>query len=413
MPNTTLTAAIIAKECLFILENELGVLKTLYRAHEKEFSNSVNGYKVGDTISIRRPADFTVRTGAVDSAQDVIEGKTTLTIDQQIGIGFQFSSLELTLGIKDLSERIIKPAMSSILNAMAVDVFGKMYLGTYNWVGTPGQTVDAFADFAKAPERLDICSTPMDGRAAALHPSDHWGLLGSQTALFMQDVAKSAYRDRSLGAIGGVDTWMSQALPTHTVGAHGGTPLINGASQNVTYATAKDTWTQSLITDGWTNSITGILKAGDVFTIAGVNKVNPKTKVTTGVLQQFVVTADADSGATTGPATLTISPPIIVSGPHQTGNAAPADNAAITVLGTASTAYRQNLAYHKNAMALAIVPMEMPVAAYNGARETYKDISCRVIPTYDGVNDISKWRMDLLYGRRLIDPRITTRLSGT
>jgi len=34
--------------------------------------------------------------------------------------------------------------------------------------------------------------------------------------------------------------------------------------------------TTTLATDGWTNSITGILKAGDVITIAGVYAVNPE-----------------------------------------------------------------------------------------------------------------------------------------
>ena len=413
MSNTTLTASVVAKTALAILDNELGVIKTFHRAYEDEFASQVNGYKKGDTISIRRPADFTVRTGATLSTQDVIEGKVDLTIDQQIGVDFQFTSTDLTLKISDLAERVMKPAMSNLINYMASDVLTVAYKGVYNWVGTPGQTVNSFADFAKAPERLDEMAVPQESRHSVLSPSDHWGMLGSQTALYIQGAANSAYRDGSLGMIGGVETRMNQMVPTHTVGVATGTPLVNGATQNVTYDTAKNTWTQSLITDGWTNSTAGILKAGDVFTIAGVYMVNPKTKATTQILQQFVVTADASSGASTGPATLTISPPIITSGPHQTVSAAPADNAAITVVGTGGTGYRQNLAYHKNSIALAMVPMEMPAAAYGGHRESYKGVSLRVIPIYDGTNDISKWRLDMLYGRKLIDPRLAVRFSGT
>lgn len=412
MANTSLTADIVAKEALIILENELGILKRMHRAHESEFSNSVNGYKIGDTISIRRPADFTVRSGATLSTQDVIEGKTTLTVDQQKGIDFQFTSTELTLKIDDLSERVIKPAMSSLVNDITNDVLTQMYRGIYNWVGTPGNTVDSFADFAKAPERLDIMAVPQADRAAAFAPTDYWGLVGSQTALYINQVASDAFRRGEMGMVGGIDTLMSQVVPTHTVGPLGGTPLVNGASQNVTYDTAKNTWTQSLITDGWTASAANRLKAGDIFTIANVQMVNPKTKVTTGVLQQFVVTADVSSDGS-GNLTATISPPIITSGPHQTVNAAPADNAAITVLGSASTAYRQNLVFHKNTMGVAFVPMEMPQAAYNGSRQSYKGISVRVIPIYDGTNDISKWRLDVLYGRKIIDPRLATRLSGS
>lgn len=413
MANTTLTADIIAKEALLILENELGVMKTFHKAHESEFSSKVNGYKIGDTLSIRRPADFTVRSGATLSTQDVIEGKVALTIDQQKGVDFQFTSTDLTLKVADLSERVIAPAMTNLINEIAKDCLEQFYRGVYNWVGAAGQTINSFTDFAKGPERLDELAAPNGMRCAALSPADHWGVVGSQTSLLNDRLVGTAYRSGSLGSIGGVDTYMSQVMPTHTVGTHGGTPLVNGADQNVTYDTAKDTWTQSLITDGWTNDVTGILKAGDVFTIAGVNMVNPKTKAATQIAQQFVVTADANSGSTTGPATLTISPPMITSGPHQTVDAVAADDAAITVVGTADAGYRQNLMYHKNAFACAMVPMEMPQAAYNGSRQTYKDMSVRVIPIYDGTNDISKWRLDVLYGRKLIDPRIATRVSGT
>lgn len=414
MSNTTLTADIIAKAALPILENELGWINQLYRAPEEEFNKSINGYKIGDTISIRRPADFTVRTTSTLATQDVIEGKTTLVVDQIRGVDFQFSSTDLTLKVEDMAERIMKPAMTNLVNSMASDIATQMYVGAYNWVGTPGQTVNSFVDFAKGPERLDELAVPMDGRLALLSPADHWGLLGSQTSLYIQGAANDAYRNGSLGKIGGVDTYMSQVVPSHTGGTRDNTtPLTDGIDQDVTYDTAKNTWTQTLITDGWDSSAT--ITAGDVFTIDGVYMVNPKTKASTGILQQFVVTTAVTANETTSSDTnLTISPPIIKSGPHQTVTYSGTTNdKTITVLGTASTAYKQNMVFHKNCMALAVVPMELPAAAYGAARRSYKGISVRVIPIYDGTNDISKWRMDLLYGRRLIDPRVITRLSGT
>lgn len=412
MANTTLTADIVAKEALMILENELVMANNVHRAYEDEYDKRVNGYRVGETISIRRPAAFTVRSGATASAQDVVEGKTSLTINQQKGVDFQFTSSDLTLKIDQLSERVIKPAMIQLANQIDYDLTG-LYASVANWVGTPGQVVNSFTDFAKAPERLDNGAVPTDMRKAVLAPSDHWGLLGSQTALYIQDAARGAYRNGSLGMIGGVDTFMDQNVRTHTVGVATGSPKVNGGSQNVTYAAVKDTWQQSLITDGWTNSTTGILKAGDVFTIAGVYAVNPRSKAAMTYLQQFVVLADADSGATTGPSTLTISPPMITSGAFQTVSAAPADNADLTVLGTGGTGYTQNLVFHKNAFALAMVPMERPPGAVDVSRQSYKGLSVRVIPYYDGTNDISNWRLDVLYGFKAIDPRLATRLSGT
>jgi hypothetical protein len=167
----------------------------------------------------------------------------------------------------------------------------------------------------------------------------------------------------------------------------------------------------SLVTDGWTASTT-VLKKGDIITIAGVNAVNPVTKADTGFLRQFTVKADVTSDGS-GNATLTVSPAIVSSGAQQRVSATPADNAAITVLGTASTGYSQNMVFHKNAFSFASVPMHMPAAAYGGSRQSYKGISLRLIPTYDGTNDEEAWRFDVLYGVKAIDPRLAVRLSGT
>lgn len=411
MANTTLTPSIVAKTAVRILENELVMAGMVYRGYEDEFDKKVNGYSAGDTITIRKPTDFTVRDGAVLSAQDVTEGKTTITVDKQKGVDFAFTSKELTLNIDELAERVIKPAMVQLANQVDLDVMAQ-YKNVPNWVGTPGSTIDAFSDFAKAPTRLDLGAVPQDMRSAVLSPTDYWAMAGSQTALYMQNVAQSAYRKGRIGELGGIDTYMAQNVPTHTVGPLGGTPLVNGASQNVTYATAKDTGTQSLITDGWTAAAAARVKAGDVFTLAGVYDVNPVTKATLPHLKMFVVTADASSDGS-GNATLTIAPPIITSGAFQTVSAAPADNAVMTFLGTASTGYAQNLVFHKNAFALVMVPLVKPPGAVDVSRETYKNLSARVIPVYDGTNDKSAWRLDILYGVKTVDPRLAVRLSGT
>jgi len=411
MANSVKTVSMIAKESLMILENELVMAKLVHRGYSDEYQKNPNGYKVGSTITIKKPTDFTVRDGATASIQDVVEGSTTIVVNKQKGIDFQFTSQELALDMNELSTRVIRPAMIQLANQVDRDIMSEYYR-VPNWTGTPGQTINSFADFAKAPERMDELAVPSE-RNAVLSPADNWGMLGSQTALYIQGAANGAYRNGSLGMIGGVDTYMAQNVPTHTVGVATGTPAVNGGSQGVTWAASKDSYSQSLITDGWTNSTTGILKAGDVFTIATVYAVNPVTKATLPFLRQFTVLADADSGASTGPATLTISPPMIVSGAQQTVSNAPADNALITVLGTGGTGYRQNLFFHKNAFALATVPMEAPEGAVNVSRQSYKGINVRLIPYYDGANDISKWRLDLLYGVKCIDPRLAVRASGT
>jgi hypothetical protein len=182
----------------------------------------------------------------------------------------------------------------------------------------------------------------------------------------------------------------------------------------VTYAASKDTISQSLLTDGWTNSQTGILKAGDVFTIADVYSVNRDTYVSTGQLQDFVVLADADSGASTGPATLTIRPPIITSGPYQTVDAAPADDAVITVkTGTGGSSYKQNLAWHRNAITLAFARLDTPDAdeGAKAFRVDYKGISIRGIYQYNAILDRTLYRWDILFGSKAQNPSMAVRIT--
>lgn len=405
MANTFLTTDIIAKEALMILDNNLVMSKLVHRAHESEFSNAVNGYEVGDTISIRRPTDFTVRDGATASNQDIVEGKTTLVIDKQKGIDFGFTSKELTLNIGELSERIIKPAMVQLANQIDADLMAQ-YKYVPSWVGTAGQTINSFADFALGPQRLDEFAVPMDGRSAVLSPTDHWGLLGSQTALYMQDVAKGAYRNGSLGMIGGVDTYMAQNVPAHTVGSDVTTVTVNQSiiTTTIAYTAVKDTNQQTITIAG------GTFNPGDVVNIANVNAVNPVTKADLGFAKQFTVISYAGNS-------LVISPAMVWTGAFQNVAVASGttdlNTAAITAVGTASTAYRQNMVFHKNAFALAMVPMISPPGAVDVSRKSYKGTSVRLIPTYDGTNDKSNFRLDVLYGVKTLDGRLATRISGT
>lgn len=411
MSSTTLTADIIAKAAVSVLENECVMGNLVYRGYEEEFNKKVNGYEIGETLSIRRPTDFTVRDGRVSAAQDVTEGKFTLTVDKFKGVDFKFTSEDLTLQIGDLTDRVIKPAMVQLGNQIDRDCHA-LYKDVWNWVGTPGNTIDSFADFAKAPERLDLGAVPMDDRYAVLSPTDEYGMLGSQTALYMQDVAKGAYRDSNLGRIANVDTYSSQNVQTHTRGTTDNTtPLVKG-TQSTTWALSKDTGTMTLDTDGWDTVTT--LKQGDVFTIDGVYAVNPVTKATLPHKQQFVVKADVTADATTtSSTTLTISPPIITSGAFQTVSAAAANDATITIMGTASTGYSQNMVFRKNAFALVMVPLVKPPGAIDVGRRSYKGFQVRVIPFYDGTNDVSNWRLDVLYGVKTVDARQAVRVSGS
>ena len=402
MANTIITPSIIAKVGLAQLENNLVMGKKVYRDYTREF------VKVGDTISVRRPVKFVANDGAVAINQDVVEGKFSLAMSSRKHVAWSFSTQDLTLSIEEYNERYIKPAAIALANQIDYDLCG-LYKKVWNWVGTPASPVNSFSDFALAPRRLDEGAVPQDMRSAVLSPADAWGLVGSQTALYMQDVARGAYRSGDIGNIAGVSTAMDQNIRMHTNGAAAGGGLVNGANQNVTYATSKDTNTQSLITDDWTAATT--FKAGDVFTIADVYAVNPVSKQSTGVLQQFVIQADIT--ATGANCTFSIAPAIITSGPYQTVDSVPADNAAITMVGTGSVQYAQNLVFHKNAFALVMADLEMPDGAVFKARESQNGFSMRVVKYYDGEMDEDRIRLDVLYGVKAIYPDLACRLSGT
>lgn len=412
MSNTTLTADIIAKEAVMILENELVMANLVHRGYEEEFTNKVNGYNVGETVSIRRPTDFTVRDGAVAAVQDVVEGKTTFTVDKQKGVDFKFTSQDLTLQIGDLSERVMKPALVQLANQVDRDVMA-LYKSIPNHVTIPSGGINSFADFALAAERMDLIGVPADGRKAVLTATDQWAMLGAQTALYMQDVAKGAFRDASMGRIGGIDTYSSLNAPRHTTGSRTGTDTIGASFTGDTWAATKDT-NYSTVTISNMSGATVTLAAGDTLTIADVYDVNPVTKETLPHLKMFtVVNAETASGSSI--ASCEISPAIIVSGAHQTvalaAGVTDINTKVVTYQGAASTAYAQNLYFHKNAFGLVMVPMVKPPGAMDVGRRTYKGISVRVIPYYDGTNDVSNWRLDILYGTKAIDPRLAVRAS--
>lgn len=418
MANTIVTPNMIAKEALMQLENNMVAANCVHREYKKEFTGGQ-----GASVSIRKPVSFYTADGAARVNQDVEEKTTSITIDQRKHVSWKFSTQDLTLSIEEYSERYIKPAMITLGNTVDQSILG-LYKHAWNSVGTPGTTPANFTAVAAAAQRLDEMAVGSDMRHMLMNPAARYAVAGNQTTLeAVGTKGKSAYERAQLGEIAMFDTYSTQNIKNHTVGVATGTPRVNGANQNVTYAnatsgSASGATSQALNTDGWTNSTTGILKAGDVFTIAGVFAVNPvpgegaSGKTVLPYLQQFTVLADANSGASTGPAALTIAPAIITSGAKQTVSAAPEDDAAITVLGTGGTSYPQNLGFHKNAFALVTVPLEMPDGAAFKARESDNGLSVRVVKDYDIDTDEDIIRLDILYGIKDIYPELACRLWG-
>lgn len=411
MANTALTVDLISRTALEILENNLVLGKLARRDYERNITQEVNGYKPGSTIRVRRPALYTVRDGATAQVQDSIEGYANITVNKQKGVDLQFTSSDMTLKVSDFAERFLSDPMVKLANQVDMDLFTES-LKLWNWVGTPGEIINSWSDFSKGPQRLDEMAVPKNDRYGIMTPGDGYPLAGSfSTNTFAGNLSRQVIEEAALPPLAGVRPYIAQNVISFTTGSRtaSGASQVDGASQNVTYDSVKNTYVQDLNLKGLTNGNT--IAAGDVFSIAGVKAVNPVSKTAMSYDQQFVVQSAVTVSGTT--ATISIAPPIIISGAYQTVSEAPADSDAVTWVGTASTPYNQNIVCQKGALALTMVPMELPGGAVVKSRQTYKGLSVRMIQAYDATNDLDFWRLDVLYGTTMIDPRLGTRLSGT
>lgn len=392
--NALLTPSIITKETLVILENNLVAAGKVNRQFENQF------VKIGASLTVRKPNKFTVSSGPGLQIQNVVEPSTSITIGNQKHVDFQFTMQDLTLTIEEFSERYLKPAASRLASQLDYDTITPGAQQFFNEVGVPGSVPSSFASLAAVGQRMDEGAVPQDGRVLILGPAAYWSLTTALTTLFVQSVAEPALKG-FLAKIANFEIYLDQNIQSQTVGNYAGVPVVNGAGQTGS----------SLVTNGWTASISTLLNVGDAFTIAGVYAVNPQNQQTTGALQNFVVTTGASSDAS-GNSTIGIYPPITTSGAYQTVTVSPANLAAITVKGTAGQTYAQNIAFTKDAIGLVTVPMEIPGGVDFAARQMYKNISMRIVRAYDITNDVIPCRTDILYGTSCFYPELGVRLTN-
>jgi hypothetical protein len=413
MSNNIITPTEITTETLRILHNTSAFLGNIDTQHDADFGKK--GEKVGSTINIRRPVQWTVRSGAVANIQDVNETTTPLTIQPEFGIDWAFADFDLSLSIDKFSERYLKTAGTRLAAELDRRI-AALYVQVANFSGTPG-TVPATAQvMLDSAVLLDNCAAPRDDdRRAAILPLTNSKLVGGMSGLFNNQSTQSAQIKKGLMQTNlGMDFQMSQNLPTHTVGPLGGAPAVNGANQGLINAGTTDNpyaATTALITNAWTAAAAVRLNAGDVFTIAGVFAVNLETKQALPNLQQFVVTAQASSDGA-GNLTAVISPAIIAGGAYQNVTARPANGALLTVqTGTAGTGYGQNMLYHKSAITLATVPMEVPKGMDMADQVVYENVSLRFVRGYDITNNRRICRFDILAGMTIQRPEWVVRIT--
>lgn len=402
MANSFYTPTDISAEFVRLLEQELVLGSMVGSDLSSDFTMK------GSTIYVRRQMQYLGQDNNLDLtsfAEDIVEGTVPVAMDRTWSDKVTIGALDRTLSFDRYSQQVILPMARRAAEKIETSI-AALYPAFYHFTGTPGTVPSTVLELAEAGAFMTDVGIPTMGRVGFHSPVMAARMSSAIAAGNVSGANKTALEKASIGMQGGFENYTTPFVPSHTVGVATGTPLVNGASQSVTYLAAKDTWSQTLNTDGWTNSTTGILKAGDTFTIAGVYSIHPGTKVSTGRLQTFSVLADANSGASTGPAALTISPPIIVSGAFQTVTAAPADNAAITVkTGTGGSTYRQSLLLDPAAVALVSRPLDIPSAGLKTSTRTGNKVTVSVSEWVDGNTLAQNMRFDMLWGVKVLDPR--------
>ena len=398
MSNTFLTPQQITREALRVLHNKLTFIGAINRQYDDSFAKS--GAKIGDTLKIRLPNQYTVRTGKTLTTQDVTEQYVPLQVATQKGVDMNFSSAELTLSLDDFSSRILEPAMATLASALEADAIS-MYQDVYQKVGTPGTTPNTLLTYLQARARLNNSLTPMDNnRTAHLSPNASAVIVDALKGLFQDSSAiREQYREGKMGRTAGFDWYENPLIPGHTLGNTVAGVLVNGAAQTG----------NNLAIKGVAN--TNTFNRGTVFTIAGVFEVHPETKSVTPRLQQFVVTSTATMNSTTG--NIAISPAInSAANSAQNVSASPADGAAITISEAANTVYEQELAFHRDAFSFATADLVMPRGVDFAAREVFDGVSMRVVRAYDINNDAFPCRIDVFYGYKTIRPQMACRITS-
>lgn len=398
MANSLLSPTIITREALRILHANLNFIENCDKQYDDKFANSgaSPSGKIGPSLTIRMPNQYTIRTGANLTTQDVVETSQVLTVSTQKGVDFVFSSQDLTLTIDEFSERYLKPAISVLATNIEADALN-MVLDVYNAVDDNANPI-TYKDIALGRKLLNYSLAPDDGERCGIVASQHVpSYLDAIKGLFnpQEGIAKP-YLTGKIGKVNNMDTYENTVIPAFQTGTAAAVTgyLSNGVNQTGANI-AVDTGTTTFL-------------KGDIITFGGVYAVHPETKAQLSYLQQFVVTANSGANATT----LAVSPAVTATGAAQNVSNAVADESAVTkVGGGVSALYSQSLLFHKEAFAFVTADL-VDVAKFGawGAREVMDGISMRIARQYNITNDTVPCRIDVLYGYKTLRPQLACRI---
>lgn len=394
-----LTTLAITRISVRLFKNSNAFIQNIDTQYDDQFA--VEGAKIGDTLRIRLPNDYTVADGPALSAQETNEQSTSLVVNYQRHVDTTFTAAQLSLSMQDFSERVAAPMMNNLAGNVAKTVMGGVEGGVSNFVANfdgAGAIIPPTAQTVlNAGALLSIRSAQTFDRNMVVDPNTMANCVGTMQGLFNpQSDISTQYRKAQIYRALNFRWFEDQTVLVHTTGTFTAGTVFGADQTGLTLAV---------------NAITGTFNKGDIITIAGVNSVNRVTKGDDGTLQQFVVTANVLTGATSIP----IYPAIIApasSGPsagadvqYQTVASAPANGAAIALVNTAGERYRKSVAYVPQLVTLATADLKMPSGNGDAARANADGLALRVIRNFYNVQtDAFVDRVDCLFGFTYVKP---------
>ena len=365
----------------------------------------------GTTADFKRPHDYkSDRTsdGDISSTDrsDIVSAKATGTVQNYFTVHMDWDDVDQALKLDQL-DLILAPAAQRIVTDLELDFGAYMYKNCNLHYGTPGTVVDAWGDVAGAGALMDSIGVPNQGeRFYVMNPYTTTNLANTQSGLAgSDDMIRTAWQNAQVTSnFGNLKAMTSAALPSYTSGTLSAGANRAGAltaNLDVTYATGKNTMTQSVPVDGF-GAGSDTIKAGEIVEITGRNRLGLATRSAftnasgAQVLWSGVVTADVTLSS--GAGTLVVAGPAIfeANGQYNTADSAPLDNDVITIINpAASTVYQPNLFYHKQAFGLGTVKLSK-LYATDTIMTTQDGISIRVSRYSDGDANKQKVRFDIL-----------------
>lgn len=389
MASNVSTSAIVADKMLEFFESEFKLAGICNRKFETTFA--AHKHNIGQTIRVEKPPQFTAQDGPeITTTQGISRDTVEVAINVWKTVPVKITGKEKTFTAKSFdvyAEENLKPLVSPLANAVESSLFG-LYDQVANFVGTPGTGPTTIGVIGQAREKLSHLATPDKDRLLFLDPTGSYKLATTTSTGLINfynpasDVS-DAIRTGKIPQLQGFTPFESSHVAAHLCGTNDGAGTVNGADQAGT----------SLIVANFT---TNTFKKGDVIQIASVYSVHPRTKASTGLLRDFVVTANTTLSG--GAGTLPISPAIITSGAFQNVSAGPADSAVVSVVsGYAGATYRQGLALWKDAIGLVTCPIEVP-EGLTGVTRNHKGMSITLSKSADIYKFEGIYRADIVYG---------------